>query len=98
VLSWVLFFVFYQYLFAKRIFQFDLGSLHYIISAYTLSSMLCFVTAFLIGFLPLYFVHLTQMWRLKKRIMTLEANQRGSALPPPPPASPPPAYAAVDMI
>ena len=56
------------------------------------------IAAFLIGFLPLYFVHLTQVWRLKKRIMTLEANQRGSALPPPPPVSPPPAYAAVDMI
>ena len=54
------------------------------------------IAAFLIGFVPLYFVHLTQVWRLKRRITTLEANQRGSALPPP--ASPPPAYTAVDMI
>ena len=60
VLSWILFFVFFQYLFAKRIFQFDLGSLHYIISAYTLSSMLCFVTAFLIGFLLNKFVVFTE--------------------------------------
>ena len=54
------------------------------------------IAAFLIGFVPLYFVHLTQVWRLKRRITKLEANQRGSALPPP--ASPPPAYTAVDMI
>ncbi|MFM8597049.1 MAG: GtrA family protein [Flavobacteriales bacterium] len=60
VLSWLLFFVFYQYLFAKRIFQFDLGELHYIVSAYTLSSMLCFVLAFLLGFLLNKFVVFTE--------------------------------------
>jgi len=60
VLSWLLFFVFYQYLFAKRIFQFDLGNLHYIISAYTLSSMLSFVLAFLLGFYLNKFVVFTQ--------------------------------------
>ncbi|MFN3451371.1 MAG: hypothetical protein ACK4ZE_04375 [Sphingorhabdus sp.] len=56
------------------------------------------IAAFLIGFLPLYFVHRTQVWRMKRRILTLEANQRGTAFPPPPPVSPPPAYAAVDTI
>ena len=51
--------------------------------------------AFLLGFLPLYLLHRTQIWRLKRRIMTLEGNQR---TPVPPPASPPPAYTAVDSI
>ena len=56
-----------------------------------------FIVAFLLGFLPLYLVHRTQIWRMKRRILTLEGNQRASALPPPP-ASPPPAYTAVDSI
>lgn len=56
------------------------------------------IVAFLIGFLPLYLVHRTQIWRMKRRILTLEGNQRTSAFPPPPPASPPPAYTAVDSI
>ncbi|MEN9743222.1 MAG: hypothetical protein RLZZ65_1027 [Bacteroidota bacterium] len=60
VLSWILFFVFYQYLFAKRLFQFDLAQIHYIVSAYTLSSMLCFVLAFLIGFLLNKYVVFTE--------------------------------------
>ena len=51
--------------------------------------------AFLLGFLPLYLLHRTQIWRLKRRIMTLEGNQR---TPVPPPASPSPAYTAVDSI
>jgi hypothetical protein len=46
--------------------------------------------------LPLYLVHRTQIWRMKRRILTLEGNQRTSAVPPP--ASPPPAYTAVDSI
>jgi hypothetical protein len=48
--------------------------------------------------LPLYLLHRTQVWRMKRRILTLEGNQRTSAFPPPPPASPPPAYTAVDSI
>jgi putative membrane protein len=54
------------------------------------------IVAFLIGFLPLYLVHRTHIWRMKRRILTLEGNQRTPALPPP--ASPPPAYTAVDPI
>ena len=54
------------------------------------------IVAFLIGFLPLYLVHRTQIWRMKRRILTLEGNQRISAFTPP--ASPPPAYTAVDSI
>jgi uncharacterized integral membrane protein len=56
------------------------------------------IVAFLLGFLPLYLLHRTQVWRMKRRILTLEGNQRTSAFPPPPPASPPPAYTAVDSI
>jgi hypothetical protein len=47
--------------------------------------------------LPLYLLHRTQVWRMKRRILTLEGNQRTSAFPPPP-ASPPPSYTAVDSI
>ncbi|MEY3633769.1 MAG: hypothetical protein RLZZ61_179 [Pseudomonadota bacterium] len=52
--------------------------------------------AFLLGFLPLYLLHRTQIWRLKRRILTLEGNQRTSVLPAP--VSPPPAYTAVDTL
>jgi len=54
------------------------------------------VVAFLLGFLPLYLLHRTQIWRLKRRILTLEGNQRTSTFPAP--AAPPPAYTAVDSI
>jgi putative flippase GtrA len=60
VLSWLLFFIFYQFVFAKRIFQFNLGKLHYVISAYTLSSIICFIMAFVIGFVLNKFVVFTQ--------------------------------------
>jgi lipopolysaccharide assembly protein A len=55
------------------------------------------IVAFLLGFLPLYILHRTQIWRMKRRILTLEGNQRTLAAPPPP-ASPPAAYKAVDPI
>ncbi len=54
------------------------------------------VAAFLLGFLPLYLLHRTQMWRLKRRILTLEGNQHISAFPSP--TAPSPAYTAVDTI
>lgn len=53
------------------------------------------IVAFLLGFLPLYILHRTQVWRMKRRILTLEGNQRSMA---PPPASPRPTYTAVDAI
>lgn len=56
------------------------------------------IVALLLGFLPLYILHRTQVWRMKRRIMTLEGNQRTLTFPPPPPVSPPPAYKAVDPI
>jgi len=54
------------------------------------------IAAFLLGFFPLYFVHRTMLWRMKRRIMSLEGNQRSYA--PPAPVSPPPSYASGDAI
>ena len=54
------------------------------------------IAAFLLGFFPLYFVHRTMLWRMKRRIMSLEGNQRSYA--PPAPVSPPPTYASGDAI
>jgi len=49
VSSWLFFFLFYQYLFEKRIFNMEINGEIYVVSAYTLSSMLCFVIAFFTG-------------------------------------------------
>ena len=54
------------------------------------------IVAFLLGFLPLYFIHHTMMWRMKRRILTLEGSQRSFTTPTAPPVSPPPAYAPGD--
>jgi lipopolysaccharide assembly protein A len=54
------------------------------------------IAAFLVGFFPLYFLHRTQMWRMKRRIISLEGNQRSYT--PPAPISPPPNYASGDAI
>jgi uncharacterized integral membrane protein len=54
------------------------------------------IVAFLLGFLPLYFIHHTMMWRMKRRILTLEGSQRNFATPTAPPVSPPPTYTPGD--
>ncbi len=54
------------------------------------------IVALLIGFVPLYFLHRTKMWRMKRRILSLEGNQRTATFPPP--VSPPPSYAPGDAI
>jgi uncharacterized integral membrane protein len=54
------------------------------------------IAAFLLGFFPLYFVHRAMLWRMKRRIMSLEGNQRGYT--PPAPVSPTPSYASGDAI
>ena len=54
------------------------------------------IAAFLIGFFPLYFVHRTMLWRMRRRILSLEGNQRSYAPPAPVPA--PPSYVAGDAI
>lgn len=60
VSSWVFFFLFYQYLFEKRIFNIAFMGNTYVVSAYTLSSMLCFVIAFSLGFVLNKFVVFTE--------------------------------------
>jgi len=54
------------------------------------------IAAFLLGFFPLYFVHRTMLWRMRRRILSLEGNQRSYTLPVT--ASPPPNYASGDAI
>lgn len=56
------------------------------------------LVAFLLGFLPLYILHRMQIWRMKRRIITLEGNQPGSSSPMPSPIPPHPTYKAVDPI
>ena len=58
VLSWVLFFVFFQFVFQKKIFYVE--SIHYSLSAYSLSSFVCFVISFSIGFLLMKYVVFTK--------------------------------------
>jgi hypothetical protein len=36
------------------------------------------ISAFLIGFLPLYLVYRTMLWRLRRRVASLEASQRSA--------------------
>lgn len=54
------------------------------------------IAAFMLGFFPLYFIHRTLLWRMKRRILTLEGNQRTAAFPPPPPTTPRPTYVPGD--
>jgi lipopolysaccharide assembly protein A len=54
------------------------------------------IAAFLLGFAPLYLLHRTQVWRMKRRILTLEGSQRSTAFPSPP-VTPPPSYAPGDL-
>ena len=65
VLSWLLFFVFFQFLFQKQVFYIEW--IDYSLSAYTLSSFLCFLIAFVVGFLLNKYVVFTKS-ELKGRI------------------------------
>ena len=60
VSSWVFFYLFYQFLFEKRIFNIAFAANTYVVSAYTLSSLLCFVLAFTLGFLLNKYVVFTE--------------------------------------
>jgi uncharacterized integral membrane protein len=51
------------------------------------------VAALLIGFVPLYFFHRAHVWRLRRRIASLE-----SRLAPPPPPAPAPVAPASDPL
>ena len=60
VLSWILFFIFYQFVFLKKVFQIEFHEkLKFAFSAYTLSSFCCFIITFLIGFLLMKYVVFT---------------------------------------
>lgn len=62
VLSWLLFFLFYQYVFQKETSYFFvswLNSQHIAISAYTFSSVCCFCINFSIGFLLMKYIVFT---------------------------------------
>jgi hypothetical protein len=48
ILSWILFFIFYNYLFKKK--NWELPLLNYTLSAYTFTAFLCFIISFSIGF------------------------------------------------
>ncbi len=65
VLSWVLFFVFFQFLFHKRTLY--ISFIDYTFTAYTLSAFLCFIVAFCVGFLLMKYVVFTRS-ELKGRI------------------------------
>jgi uncharacterized integral membrane protein len=54
------------------------------------------IAAFLLGFFPLYFVHRAALWRMRRRILSLEGNQRSYT--PVATASPPPSYTSGDTI
>ena len=55
------------------------------------------IAAFMLGFFPLYFIHRTLLWRMKRRILTLEGNQR-TITPSSQSAAPSPSYASGDAI
>jgi putative flippase GtrA len=57
-LSWILFFVLYQFVFQKDHFYFE--QINYTISAYTLTSFCCFIISFVIGFLLMRYVVFTE--------------------------------------
>ena len=71
VLSWVLFFVFFNLLLNKRVLYIDaynvLGIQEIAISAYTFSAFLCFLISFILGFLLMKYVVFTSS-KLKGRI------------------------------
>ena len=60
LLSWLLFFLFYQYVFEKQLFPIQLPfNFNFVATAYTLSSICCFLITFTIGFLLMKYVVFT---------------------------------------
>jgi len=58
VLSWLLFFIFYQFLFKKENWQLPL--VNFTLSSYTMTAFLCFIISFSIGFTLLKYVVFTK--------------------------------------
>lgn len=55
------------------------------------------IVAFLLGFFPLYFIHRALLWRMRRRILTLEGSQR-TITPSPQTSMPGPGYVSGDAI
>ena len=58
VLSWILFFVFFQYVFKKQFFHLDF--FNFTFSAYTLSAIACFLISFALGFVLMKYIVFTE--------------------------------------
>lgn len=65
VLSWILFFLFYQFVFEKKLWHISL--IDFTFTPYTLSAFSCFIISFILGFLLMKYVVFTQS-ELKGRI------------------------------
>jgi len=65
VLSWILFFLFYQYVFQKKLWH--IQAIDFVFTPYTLSAFSCFIISFLIGFILMKYVVFTES-ELKGRI------------------------------
>jgi putative flippase GtrA len=58
VLSWILFFIFFQYVFKKHFFHLDF--INFTFSAYTLSAIACFLISFALGFVLMKYIVFTE--------------------------------------
>ena len=65
VLSWILFFLFYQFVFEKKLWH--ISFINFTFTPYTLSAFSCFIISFTLGFLMMKYVVFTQS-DLKGRI------------------------------
>ncbi len=65
VLSWILFFLFYQFVFEKKLWH--ISFINFTFTPYTLSAFSCFIISFTLGFLMMKYVVFTQS-ELKGRI------------------------------
>jgi putative flippase GtrA len=58
VLSWILFFIFFQFVFKKHFFHLDF--INFTFSAYTLSAIACFLISFALGFVLMKYIVFTE--------------------------------------
>ncbi|MEJ6589205.1 MAG: GtrA family protein [Crocinitomicaceae bacterium] len=65
VLSWILFFLFYQFVFEKKLLY--VKQIDFVFTPYTLSAFLCFIISFTLGFMLMKYVVFTKS-ELKGRI------------------------------
>lgn len=65
ILSWFLFFLFYQYAFEKKLWYIE--KIDFVFTPYTLSAFSCFIVSFVLGFILMKFVVFTES-ALKGRI------------------------------